>query len=417
MKFFRIIFIFLTLAFANSAWSQTVYRTQIFSESVRTLQVKVNGNALVPPVISLNGDDILTFSFDEMSHEGRSFSYEIKHCNADWTLSSLSSSEYLQGFSRGYINDYTLSVNTTFLYINYQFSLPNDDVRFLVSGNYVVTIFENNNSDNPVATARFHVVDPKVEIEGAVRGNTDTELYRTLQQVDFDVITKNYRIQDAHSEIKAVVQQNGRFDNEAKDLTPTYYSSGKLSYVNNRNLIFEGGNEYHRIDFSSIYNYDERINSIKFVRPHYEVMVADNYIRSNAQYESDFDVNGKFVINYQNGFDSDVEADYMYVHLFLPVDEPFKNGNIYLGGNWNYNQLNDASLMNFDSYNNLYQKTLLLKQGGYNYQYWFVPDKTEKVNVKPIDGSHWQTGNEYIIYIYHRPWGGRYDQLIGVKVL
>lgn len=408
---------FFTVFCANMMLGQEVFHTQIFKDNIKTLQVKTNGNPLSEPIIELNSNDVLTISFDEMSHEGHSFSYEIKHCNTDWTESNLSSAEFIQGFSRGYVDDYTLSVNTTFLYTNYQFSLPNNNVNFNVSGNYIVNIFEDNDRDNPVVSLRFYVVDPKVEIVPQVRGNTDSELYSSKQQVDFDILMRNYKIQDPHSELKVVVRQNGRMDNEVTDLKPTYYSSGKLSYMNNRDLIFEGGNEYHRIDFSSIYNYDERISEIKFVRPHYEVFVAENFIQSKLPYQTDFDVNGKFVINYQNGFDSDLEADYMYVHIFLPVEKQLENGAIYLGGYWNYNQMNEASRMSYDSYNKLYYKTLLLKQGGYNYQFWYLPKQAEKALVKPIDGSYWQTQNEYAIYVYHRPWGGRYDQLIGVKIL
>ncbi|MFV0390528.1 MAG: DUF5103 domain-containing protein [Paludibacteraceae bacterium] len=417
MKLFCTLMTVFMAVISSIVWSQNEYQTRIYREDIKTLQVKVNGNALAFPMIVLRENDELTVSFDEMSHEGHSFSYDIIHCNADWTQSSLSTSEYLQGFSRGYIDDYALSVNTTFLYTNYRFRLPNNDIQFKVSGNYAVRIFENNDSDNPIATLRFYVVDPKIEIQGTVRGNTDTEIYKTKQQVDFDIHTNNYPIQDAFSEIKVTVQQNDRSDNQVTNLKPTYFSVDKLSYVNNRNLIFEGGNEYRRVDFSSIYNFDERVEAIKFIRPHYEVFVAENFVRSDDSYRSDFDVNGRFVVNYQNGYDSDIEADYMYVHLKLPVDLALPNGNIYLGGNWNYNRMDDASRMNFDAYNRVYSKTLLLKQGGYNYQYWYLPENTDKVLVAPIEGSHWQTQNEYAVFVYHRPWGGRYDQLIGVKLL
>ena len=271
------IILFTVLCLFGMQGQDAVIRTQIFKYNNKTLQVKINCNTLAAPVIELNTDDVLTISFDEMSHEGRSFSYEIKHCNADWTESSLSTAEFLQGFSRGYIDDYALSVNTTFLFTNYRFSLPNNDVRFTVSGNYAVNIFEDNERNDPVASLRFYVVEPKVEIRSRVRGNTDAEIYGSRQQLDFEVIAENYKIQDAHSELKAVVIQNGRTDNAVTDLKPTYYSHNKFSFVNNRKLIFEGGNEYHRIDFSSIYNYDERISEIKFVRSHYEVFVATHY--------------------------------------------------------------------------------------------------------------------------------------------
>lgn len=400
--------------------AQDVYTTQIFSPNIRTLQIKINGDPLSLPILKLGGTDVLECSFDEMSHERHSYSYEIIHCNADWKASYLSTSEYLQGFSRGYIDNYALSVNTTFLYTHYSFILPNGGVNFLVSGNFVVRIFEDNNSENPIAEACFMVVEPKVDIDASVRGNTDTELNRTKQQLDFVVSLQNYNVQDAVSEMKVVVRQNDRLDNQVTDLKPTFFSGNKLNFTNNRKLIFEGGNEYHRFDFSSIYNYDQRIDRIKFEKPYYQVYLADNHIQKEAPYEQDFDANGRFVINYQNNYDNnefDVEADYMFVNFYLPVDKPFDNGALYLGGYWNYNLMNGTSRLEYDSSNQLYFKTLLLKQGGYNYQYWYLPQGTSTASVEPVDGSHWQTQNQYAIYVYHRPWGGRYDKLIGVKII
>ena len=46
-----------------------------------------------------------------------------------------------------------------------------------------------------------------------------------------------------------------------------------------------------------------------------------------------------------------------------------------------------------------------------------IKDFTFAINLpfEKVEGSFWQTGNEYTIYVYHRPWGERYDKLIGVK--
>jgi hypothetical protein len=352
-----------------------------------------------------------------MSHNIHSYSYSIKHCNADWSLSNLSSTEYIDGFTTGRIDDYALSVNTTFLYTHYRFQLPNNEIKWKLSGNYVVNIFEDNQQDDPIARVCFSVVDPRVQIEAAVRGNTDTELSGRLQQLDFDVLLNDYRVQDAQSEIKVVVRQNNRTDNQVTDIKPSYLAAGKLSYKNNRSLIFEGGNEYHRFDISSIYNYDEGVSAIDFVRPAYHAYLRQDQIIARNPYLTNPDVNGKFVINLQNASDDNTEADYMYVHFYLPVDAPFFDGKIYVGGEWNYNQMDKTSLMRYDSEHAMYYNTVLLKQGGYNYQYWLLTPGATKASVSAIDGSHWQTLNEYTIYVYHRPWGGRYDKLIGVKIL
>ena len=107
----------------------------------------------------------------------------------------------------------------------------------------------------------------------------------------------------------------------------------------------------------------------------------------------------------------------MNVHFAVPVQAPFFDGQVYLGGDLCFNLLDENSRMKYDPVNNLYYNTLLLKQGGYNYQYWFVQKGMQRASVDRTEGSFWQTGNEYTIYIYDRPWGARYDQLIGVKDL
>jgi len=397
--------------------AQTSYRTQIFNSNIKTLQIGLVGVKFGLPYMNLNGSDIMQVSFDEMSHEAHSFGYKIIHCNADWTPSSLNSNEYLSGFTTGNITDYQTSLNTTFLYTHYFFQFPNNDLSFKISGNYVVIIYEDNQVDKPIAQACFSIVEPHVSISAVVRGNTDTELVGKSQQLDFDVLLNGYQVKDPVSEIKVVVRQNNRIDNQVTDIKPTYLSGSKLSYINNSALIFEGGNEYHRFDISSVYAAGEGVADVRFNSPHYDVILNNNKVQTSRNYSSDQDVNGKFIINLQNAQNDDTEADYMFVHFNLPTDKPFFDGQLYLGGEFNYNQLNNDVRLNYDGKTESYVKTILLKQGGYNYQYWFVPKGESKGSAERVDGSYWQANNEYTIYVYQRPWGERYDKLIGVKVV
>lgn len=401
---------------AFSALSQTPYRTQIFTPNIKTLQVGIENEKYAIPVIEMNSGKNITIQFDEMSHDYHSYGYTIKHCDADWTLSDLISNEYISGYTTGNITDSELSQTTTFLYTHYTFSVPNDDMDFKISGNYIVFIYEDNQTDKPIAQACFSIVDPKINISAKIRSNTDTEINGRYQQIDFDINLNGYNVRDVNSELKVIVQQNNRFDNEAENLKPSYINGNTLSYINNRNLIFEGGNEYHSFDISSVYTASNGVDQIKYVQPHYEVFLTPDKIQQSKTYISNFDVNGRFLINYQEATDnSNIEGDYMYVHFLLPVTQPFFDGQLYLGGNLNYNLCDSNSRLDYDFSKNMYYKTLLLKQGGYNYQYWFVPKGTTKASVEKVDGSYWQTGNEYSIYVYHRGPGDRYDKLIGVN--
>jgi hypothetical protein len=410
MKHFITFFILLS---AGLSFASTPYRTKINVPNIKTLQIGVNEEKFVLPVIELNGTQKIELRFDEMSHETHNYGYTVIHCNADWTPSDITTNEYLSGYTNGYITNHERSVNTHYLYTHYRLNLPNDDMQFKISGNYVVLIYEDNQKDKPVAQACFSVVEPRVSIKPVIRSNTDIEINGRYQQLDFEVLLAGYYVRDPMSEIKTVVRQNNRIDNEIRNIKPNYVTDAKLTFTNNRALIFEGGNEYRSFDISSVYAAGRGVDKIDFMGGSYEAFLKPDKVQRGS-YMHEFDVNGKFLINYQEAFfDAHTEADYIRVHFNLPMQRPFFDGQLYLGGEFNYNLLDSNARLNYDNRTEAYTQTILLKQGGYNYQYWFVPKGSTKATLERVDGSHWQTKNEYAIYIYHRAWGERYDKLIG----
>jgi len=395
-----------------------VFRTQIFSSSIKTLQIGRYGDKYASNMISLTENEKLVVRFDEMSHNSHAYSYKVIHCNADWTESAISSNEYLQGFLSLDISDYTRSNSTTVLYTHYKFELPNDQMKFKISGNYVALIYEDNKTEKPVAQVCFTVYEPKVTIEHTLRCNTDIELNGRFQQLDFDIKLQGVNVQIPQDELKVVVRQNNRFDNEVFGVQPTYINGSVFSFKNNRSLIFEGGNEYHSVDLSSVYVATRGVDRIRFEKPNYVAYLRPQKATKPMAYEHEFDANGKFVVNSQEAVgDVNTDADYLLVHFSVDSPEPFLDGRVYVGGDFNYNLLNDKSMMNYDFQLKRYLFSTLLKQGGYNYQYWFLRKSEFKSSVEKMEGSFWQTTNEYSIYVYYRPIGALYDRLVGIKVI
>jgi len=116
--------------------------------------------------------------------------------------------------------------------------LPNNDIGFKISGNYVVVIYEDNKVDSPIAQVCFSIVEPKVSINATIRGNTDTELYGRLQQLDFDLKLNAYPVRDVNSELKIVIRQNNRFDNEVTRHSTHLYFSLKTQLCKQQSLDF-----------------------------------------------------------------------------------------------------------------------------------------------------------------------------------
>jgi hypothetical protein len=397
---------------------QEHFCTMPLSEHIKTVQVGVYGQKMSLPVIQLNNDtDVISISFDEMSHDSKNYYYEIRHCNADWTLSNIADMEAIDGFSIGTVSDYATSFNTTFLYTHYSLKFPNERVRFKVSGNYRVTVYEDNDPEKVVAVACFSVVDPKVAITATIRGNTDAEMNGRYQQLDFYIDNSQFTMRDVFSELKILVRQNNRYDNQVYGVQPTFTTRSKQSYVNNRALIFEGGNEYRSFDCSSLYTFSGNIDNIRYYAPYYHVNLLPDLSRDGKAYQRFSDVNGRYVVCLQNDDNNAVDADYFLVHFIVSTENPYFEGSLYICGDLNYNLFNRDNRMAYNAQHQAYEQTVLLKQGGYNYLYAFVKKGETAGSLQPIEGSLWQTQNEYTIYAYYRGWGERYDRLIGVQVV
>jgi hypothetical protein len=359
-----------------------------------------------------------------MSHDVKMYTYRVQMM--EWSTSpqegmlkpneSLTSGEYLRGFTTRDITDYEHSFNTSREYTHYWFDFPNEDMQLTKSGNYRLTIYEDGNPDNKVADVDFCVVEPLVKMATKVRANTDIEFNGRFQQLDVDINTAALNVRDP-KEVRVVVTQNNRTDNAVTITQPTYIEPNRLRYINNKALIFEGGNEYHHFDAFSRFYAGTGIDRVYHEMGDYHALLFTNEI-TRGQYIHQFDSDGRFVVNAERTSDSDTEAEYMWVYWTLPADKPFLDGSLYLGGEIFGNELGVRNRMQYDPETKCYWRTALVKQGGYDYQYWFSGKGTQnKTTTQRVDGSYWQTENEYAIYVYWRPFGARYDRLVGVQII
>ena len=388
----------------------------IFNPQFKTLQVKVEGNDYAPPVITLGSDDRVIISFDELTEEHSYLRYSLVHCNANWQPSGLVDSEFVDGFNLGYVNDYEYSQLTTTHYVHYSIALPNDEVRFTASGNYLLRVFAEDNPDEPLLQARFMVSEAKAMVAASVTSRTDVDYNGAHQQLSFEVDASKLNVQDMYNDLKIMVSQNSRVDNEIVVGKPLRVSSNKAYYEHLTPLIFKAGNEYRRMETMSVTYPGMRVAEIEYHEPYYHMTLETDKLRSVGQYLYDQTQFGRFTIREYSSNQSDIEADYVLTHFSLNLPEQFDCG-IFLDGDFTHRRFDDDSRMDFNRETALYEKTMLLKQGAYNYQYLIVPSGKSAGMTAPIEGDFYETVNEYLIKVYyHRP-GERYDRLVGVGLI
>lgn len=397
----------------NSAKAQ-VFQTGTKLESLRTLTVYPDGKWSSPPVMNLGSEGTIEIAFDELSHDYKRYSYRIIHCNADWKRSEMSVLEYMEGFPENDVESAEKSVSTLTLYTHYSFTVPNNNVKLLISGNFAVEVFDKDGNGDALLTACFMVTENKSLIDASLTASTDIDFKQKHQQLNFNFRPVGLSINQPLSELKVVVQQNNRRDIEVQNVSPTTMNGSLLTYEHKKELIFKGGNEYRRFEMTTFKYPGLNVNRTEYFKPFYNVELLPA-IKRNTGYTYDKDQNGRFLIHSQEAINDKTGSDYFLVHFSLPMDNPILDGGLYLIGDF-VNNRQDASsklLYNFDT--KAYEKSILLKQGAYNFLYGFRPSKGGKTLTELMEGAYWETENEYQIFVYYHPVGERYDRLIGFR--
>ncbi|NQY08742.1 MAG: DUF5103 domain-containing protein [Flavobacteriales bacterium] len=391
------------------------YENKIYKDSINTIQLAPRGNQFGFPIINLNTDDRLMLSFDYLSDEPKIYNYQLVHCDSKWNPSGISSMEYIDGFENGDITDYEFSFNTIQEYIHYSLQFPSLNMKIVVSGNYIIKVFEDYNPDNVVFTMRFLVVDNKIAIAPKLKRATQILQREYKQEIDFRLDRGSYRIDDPFQDLKIVILQNGRWDNAIRGLQPTFINDKELIYDYDEENVFIGGNEFRFFDMKSFRYRTQHVKENLFDTINHVILNRD-IKRTFGTYSSTPDINGKYLIKVQEGTDNNIHPDYAWVNFSLAYDEPIADGNLYVFGelsNWNYDS---KYRLEYNIATKAYEKSIFLKQGYYNYAYMFLKDGETAGDMGFIEGTHFVTNNEYMILIYHRTLSDDYDKLIGYKI-
>lgn len=389
-----------------------VYKEILPPENLKTIQLFNPQTNDDTPVIRL-GSDYLILSFDDLKEGFKEYNYKLEHYNADWTPSGIFQSEYLNGYGSNYIRDYTYSFNTYQGYTHYKLNIPNRDMSVKLPGNYVIKVYTTD-EDKPVFTKRFAIYDnQKVTIgmqEERAIGSGDLN-----QRISVVASSGQMNLTETPNGAKLFIMKNGNWEDQLTLDKPQFITPSQLTYKDQK-ILFEGGSEYLWFDTKNIEVASMNTERVFKENGIYHTVLRPNSSSRNLGYFDNTDINGGFYIRNIKVPDqnkSDSEADYTWVHFALDTfnDENGRN-ELYIVGAFNNWQLAPEYRLNLTD-SNYWEVAVYLKQGYYNYQYAVYDSSAKKVSYTAIDGSFWQTENLYQALFYYRPWGVRYDVLVG----
>ncbi|PWG04725.1 type IX secretion system plug protein [Polaribacter aquimarinus] len=379
-----------------------------FSQNIKSIQLRPLQENNFSTIVPLG--TVLELSFDDLDADSKDYQYKIEHMTHDWKSSRLSSSQYIDGFDQNTIINVTNSFNTFQNYTHYSVKIPNVNTVITKSGNYLLSVL--NYDDEVIFTRRFVLYENAATIGVSVIRSRNAKTIKTQQTVQFSVNHPNLRINNPQQEINVVVLKNNNWNEKITDLQPNFFKPNQLLYTYTNKTNFWGGNEYLNFDTKIIRN--NSLNVVKVIKKdifhHYLYPFTYNPYR---EYKFNPDINGQFIIRTIEASNSNTEADYAIMHFSLLSDKPFRNKEAYVYGAFNDFSISEENKMIYNNDEKAYKASILLKQGFYNYTYATV-NSNGKVNTNEINGSFFETENEYLVIVYYKPFGSFYERVIGV---
>lgn len=425
---------FLLILIIVLAQSISVYAvdtsTRIFDRSFRTLKIFNPDNFMAPPVIRLNTSDRLIITFDEISEDNRYLQYRLIHCNADWQPSRLVESEYIDGFNIADIEDFAFSENTFVHFVNYRIEIPAPGMYPLVSGNYLLQVFDRDDPDRTLLQVRFMVSEDAAMISGVATGRTDMGHNAEWQQLSLSVSLPETSGINPYQDIILNLTQNLSELSTRQLKRPQRVEGSTLIYQHLPELIFAAGNEYRRFESVSNSFAGMNVDSLRYGGTNYHVWLKKDRPKALRDYEYDSTQHGRFLVREYNATDSDLGADYITVNFLLDLPEQ-RGMDIYVDGEMTNNRFDESNRMIYDPETRCYRLALPLKQGAYNYRYLAFPSgkSPAQTTATPfttngllaptaiVEGNKYETFNEYGVGVYYRAPGSRADRLIGFTTI
>ena len=403
--------------------SSFAQQISVGSDNIGHISVAVNDDDTALPVLILGSSDRLTVEFDDLTTMYRRFTYTISHQTPDWQpTTTLFESQYLSlAPDDSPIEGYEQSSITLTGYTHYQIIIGGTDaqaIKPLLAGNYLLSVYtegeeseeEDEEGTKPVFTVQFMVCEPRATLSVQPTVDTDIDYHKAHQQLNVTVSLPALPIINHAEELRLVCQQNRSPYYTIVAPAPTYIAGTTLKWEHCRALIFPGGNEYRVFGIPSTRVPGLHVDRIRIDDDFYTATRIPDYPYRDYYYDED--QNGQCEIFTNDSDNPQLDADYILTRFVLTMPERV-GSEIFIDGQWPEAGL--PTRMTYHADTESYESVVFLKQGYYSYRYLSLEHVAGRDVVNNIDGNYFQTENEYTSYLYYRPQGSRYWQLVAVS--
>jgi hypothetical protein len=403
---------------------------------LRFVRVYGAGDETKPPVILCSRPTLERFPLTNLIERSLTIQLDIqykippqvyvifKHCNADWSDDD-----------NAFLNDPALLRTSSVewrmappasIWYNWRglLTVPNEQVKFNYGGNWKAEFYLFDNPRQPLATARFFVIDPRAETRLDIFGdfyNPRTTAYtsgaytveattRMLQNMpDGQIHTAAFYRLNRYSE-PFFVSSNSDYEEQNYRLH-RYEMNTMISGFGNTGRRFRiekipAENEYRVLDLTDFTRYPRTAAPIPLWRP-------DLWRNAGFTEQSD----GGVMIT---RFLSSGDEDYQQIEFMMNPEGRISKADVFISGSFN-NWHPDASwMMRWDDQARLYRLRQWVPRGRHGYLYLSGTVNADtgfgsRLTAEEFEGNTSRGGHRFVVLIYLREFGmGGYDTIIGV---
>ncbi len=394
---------------------------QVFMKNIRTTQLIRTGDQLAYPVISLGSSGSMQLDFDDLDGDVKYYYFTFEMRNADWSPVQTGFFDYVKGFTSQRITNYRFSSLILSRYTHYQVKFPDQNMVPTRSGNFVLKVFLDGDTSRLAFTKRFLVVEPGISVAAQIVQPFSQQYFNKSQKIQLVLNSGALNVSYPQQQVKVVILQNYRWDNCIHNIIPSIVRGNNYEYNSESDCVMPAGKEWRWLNLRSFRLLSDRVRRQENTNTAYELFVVPDGPRPSQRYYFYTDYNGRYFLDNTDNMNPYWNGDYATIHFtFVPPENiPYTNEELYLFGEITNYGKEDNARMQWNDEKKLYETTLYLKQGYYDYAYALLNpyDKQPKFDLAMTEGNTWETENEYLVLAYYRELGGRFDRLMGMAKL
>ena len=380
------------------------------SDAVRTVQLYQGTEERSLPVTALESDEGLTLEFDLMQQQGRPLSVYFYHADRGWTR-DLSPSRVLESYQDDQLMDYRASQGTEVPYVHYTYRFPNDDIRFRISGNYILRVTERGRRDSVLFERPFFVTDEAGRLEMGAEGvMVPGQRQQSLRPVArFDPPAA---LQGDPFGYTVCFVRNGRLPDTRCQDRPLLAQQPRLEFKLDRDRAFAPVTADYTVDLGDLRTATAIERFDRTVSP-FRVLLEPDYAQFSGG-DLDATLNGQIVVRaaVRGRAEPALTAEYVETTFaFVPPREQPLGGGVVLAGSFSGMDPARGVEMRWDAVRGRYEGEVLLKQGRYQYFY----EARDPALRRQVAQSQSRLQNTYTTFVYYEDPSEGTDRLLRVN--